>query len=285
MRRLFSRGLSCVAWAILVAAVGCSGSAGPGLLPDEKLPKIDEATQFTVDDGRTIVASPKGWVRAPKSKDYLVRYQRAGKKPYPTVTVTVADPPSGIKSVGKGDHAAFVEAMAASLAERFTKEGKSSLTIPPTAVQLGDHFAVAWAAPGRSKSGKANESRFNYSLMLDGRLYNVEACGLRNKLGPDGILAAKAVASAISATVTAEPEPAETEPAENADAKKDDEKKDDEKADASKDKDDAAKDKSDGKKTDAEQSKPDAEEAKSDDEPAKDKPAKESKDKKPAKKS
>ncbi len=206
--------------AILVAAAGfgCSKPEGPGMLPNEKLPPIDLDTALSVDEGRVAVASPKGWHRAPRSKEYLVRYQRGVKKAYPAVTVTVADPPAGITSVGKDGHAAFLEAMTAQLAERFTKDGKSTLTRGPTAVELGDHFGVAWAAPGRTKNGSATESidRLSYAVVFNGRLYTVEARGLRGKLDAEGILAAKAVARGLAAPKPAAPvEPAEpTEPAE-----------------------------------------------------------------------
>lgn len=208
--------LASAAILVVAAGFGCSKPAGPGMLAEEKLPSIDPDTVLSVDEGRVAVASPKGWYRAPRSKDHLVRYHRAAKKPYPAVTVTVADPPDGIVSVAKDGHAAFLEAMTATLAERFTKEGKSTLTQGPTAVGLGDHFGVAWAAPGRTKNGGATESidRFSYAVVFNGRLYTVEARALRGKLDAEGILAAKAVASGL-----AEPKPAATvEPAEPAPA-------------------------------------------------------------------
>jgi|688.fasta_scaffold322935_3 hypothetical protein len=203
--------------AILVAAAGfgCSKPEGPGMLANEKLPPIDLDTALSVDEGRVAVVSPKGWHRAPRSKEYLVRYQRGVKKAYPAVTVTVEDPPTGITSVGKDGHAAFLEAMTSKLAERFTKDGKSTLTRGPKAVDLGDHFGVAWAAPGRTKNGGATESidRLSYAVVFNGRLYTVEARGLRGKLDAEGILAAKAVARGLATPKPAAPaEPAEPAP-------------------------------------------------------------------------
>lgn len=193
--------------AILVASIGigCSNPTGPGMRPSETLPPVDLDTAVTVDEGRVAVASPKGWYRAPRSKEYLVRYQRGMKKPYPAVTVTASDPPTGIEAVGKDAHAAFLEAMAAQLAERFTKDGTSTLTRGPTAVALGDHFGVAWAAPDRMKTGGATESidLLGYAVVLNGRLYTVEARGLRGKLDAEGILAAKAVACSLAEPKTA----------------------------------------------------------------------------------
>ena len=206
--------------AMFVAAlgIGCSGGAGPGMLPNEKLPPVDLDTALSVDEGRVAVASPKGWSRSPRSKEYLVRYQRGAKKPYPAVTVTVDDPPEGITAVAKDGHAAFLEAMTTKLAERFTKDGKSTLTRGPTAVDLGDHFGVAWAAPGRTKNGNVTESidRLSYAVVFNGRLYTVEARGLRGKLDAEGILAAKAVARSLATPKPAAPvEPVEpTEPTE-----------------------------------------------------------------------
>ncbi len=190
---------------VMAAGLGCSKPEGPGMLANETLPPVDLNTALSVDEGRVAVASPKGWHRAPRSKEYLVRYQRGIKKAYPAVTVTVSDPPAGIESVGKDGHAAFLEAMAAQLAERFTKDGTSTLRRGPTAVALGDHFGVAWAAPGRTKTGGATESIdcLSYAVVFNGRLYTVEASGLRGKLDAEGILAAKAVARSLS-----EPKPA-----------------------------------------------------------------------------
>ena len=208
---------SSAAIVVMVAGVGCSKPAGPGMLPNETLPPIDPDTALSVDEGRVAVASPKGWHRAPRSKDCLVRYQRGIKKPYPAVTVTASDPPAGIESVGKDGEAAFLEAMASQLAERFTKDGKSTLTRGPTAVVLGDHFGVAWAAPGRTKTGGVTESIdcLSYAVVLNGRLYTVEASGLRGKLDAEGILAAKAVARGLAVPKPAAPaEPVPTKPSE-----------------------------------------------------------------------
>lgn len=190
---------------VMAAGLGCSKPEGPGMLPNEKLPQVDLDTAVSVDEGRVVVASPKGWHRAPRSKDYLVRYQRGIKKAYPAVTVTASDPPAGIDSVGKESHAAFLEAMSTQLAERFTKDGTSTLRRGPTAVVVGDHFGVAWAAPGRAKTGGATESIdcLSYAVVLNGRLYTVEARGLRGKLDAEGILSAKAVARSLAGPKTA----------------------------------------------------------------------------------
>lgn len=193
-------------------ATGCSGSGGPGMSANEPLPPVDAGTALPVDEGRVAVATPKGWIRASRSNDYLVRYQQGVKKPYPAVTVTVSDTPEGIASVGKDGHEAFVEAMTAKLTERFTKDGKSLLTRGPTPVVLGEHHGIAWAAPGRTKSGNATEAidRLSYAIVMNGRLYTVEARGLRGKLDAEGILAAKAVASALAVPKPAAPvEPSE----------------------------------------------------------------------------
>lgn len=212
-RTLLVSSPSMVLGPVLVAlAAGCSGSGGPGMSANEPLPPVDVGTALPVDEGRVAVATPKGWIRASRSNDYLVLYQRAVKKPYPAVTVTVSDPPDGIASVGQDGHAAFVEAMTAKLTERFTKDGKSLLTRGPTPVVLGEHHGIAWAAPGRTKNGNATEAidRLSYAVVMNGRLYTVEARGLRGKLDGEGILAAKAVASALAVPKPAAPvEPSE----------------------------------------------------------------------------
>lgn len=203
--------LACLIGAV---GIGCADkSAGPGFADGEKLPPIEAGSALPVDEGRVAVASPKGWVRASRSKDYLVRYQRAAKKEFPSVTVTVGDAPDGLVAVTPDNQKQFVEAVAGKLAETFTKKGKSTLTVEPRAVRLGDRIGVAWASPGKAGSGTSAKpiDRVTYAVVIDGRQYAVEARGLKGKLEPADKLAAKAVASSLAIPKPSEPQP-EPEP-------------------------------------------------------------------------
>ena len=128
-------------------------------------------------------------------------------KTYPAITVTVADPPEGFAEVTAANHDAFVEAVAASLAESFTADGKSTLVQPPAAVTVGSHLGVAYAAPGRAKVGTVDEpiERSFLAVVVNGRLVTIEVRAAKGKLDDKGRLAAKAVAAAVSPPQPAEP--------------------------------------------------------------------------------
>lgn len=221
-----------LAAALLLVAAGCgsktakkkakkaAGDAPAPVVVEEKLPAINADSALTVDGGRLMVASPQGWARGPRSKDYLVRYTPAAQKTYPSITVTSADPPAGFTEVTPATHADFVQAIAAGLAETFAEDGKSTLVKQPAAVTIGDHLGVAYAAPGRAKVGSTEETidRSFLALVVNGRLVTVEARAAKGKLDDKGRLTAKAVAAAISAPKPAEPPPALEPAAESAPA-------------------------------------------------------------------
>lgn len=211
-----------LAAALLVPAGGCAAkttkkkkakpaagaAAAQAVEPEpEKLPEINRASAITVDQGRLMVASPQGWARGPRSKEYLVRYTPSAQKTYPAITIIAADPPEGFAEVTAANHDAFVEAVAASLAESFTADGKSTLVQPPATVTIGDHLAAAYAGPGRAKMGTVDEpiDRSFLALVVNGRLVTVEVRAAKGKLDDKGRLAAKAVAAAVSLPQTVEP--------------------------------------------------------------------------------
>ncbi|MEI8070307.1 MAG: hypothetical protein WCI09_01835 [Planctomycetota bacterium] len=168
----------------------------------EKLPVIDADTAIAIDAGRITVASPVGWTRSPKSKDYLVRYQPGAKKTFPSIVVTADDALAGFTEITTENQPQFVEAIATDLAATFSKEGKSSLLKKPTAVSLGSHLGVSWAAPGTAKVGGLSENldRLLYAVVIGGRLYTVEVRAPKGKLDDTGRAAAKAVAIALTAS-------------------------------------------------------------------------------------
>jgi len=211
-----------VAVAVLVVAAGCSGGGtkakraksadAPGRAAEsETLPALDPDTTIVVDDGRIAITSPAGWMRAGRSKDYLLRYKPGAKKTFPAIVVTVAEPPDGFAEVTAANQAAFVERIAADLAESFSTDGKSTLLKKPAAVQIGPHAAVGWTAPGTEKIGSLDEriERASFAVVVGGRMYTVEARGPKGKLDAAARLTAKAVAAGLAVpAVEAPAEPA-----------------------------------------------------------------------------
>lgn len=202
---------------------GCSGSSGPEAGPaaggkpgSAALPGLDPTSRLDLDNGRVSVFSPQGWRRASRSYDYLVRYESKPQLPYPAVVVLAADPPEGFTEVTGENHAAFVEALTAQVAG---PEAKGIIRKPARA-KVGSHHAVSWAAAGEAKLDGTPKKieRDCTAVVVDGRLYTVEAWGLRGKLSDAGRAAARAVASALAVPSLEPAEPLEplvppTEPA------------------------------------------------------------------------
>lgn len=188
----------------LVVGAGCSGNrdaepaaggGGPGAKAVAPL-SVDPASRVDLDGGRVSVFSPPGWRRAPRSYDYLVRYQSTPQLSYPAVVVLAADPPGGITEVTADNHAAFVEAIAASVAEA---EGNGLLR-QPAKTEAGPHHAATWSAAGEAKlDGPPKKiERECTAVVVDGRLYTVEAWAPRGQLTDAGREAARAVAGALA---------------------------------------------------------------------------------------
>jgi hypothetical protein len=189
----------------LLAGCGGGGTAPPAARPAVEaqaaidLPPIDPQSMITVDDDRVSVASPAGWSRAPRSKDCLVRYLPATKGGYPSITVLVGAAPASLTSVTAENHDAFIAAVAADLDATFVHQGTSTLTRRPRGLTLGPHRAVAWTAPGRATVGgmKQEIERDCVALVIDGRMYTVEARAPKGRLDAAGRAAARAVAAAM----------------------------------------------------------------------------------------
>lgn len=217
---------------VLVLAVGCSkapakkaktatGAVATAEAEEEggsEPEGIDPDTAIAVDDGRIEVCSPTGWTRAPQSKDYLVKYIPGRKKTFPSIVVMAADAPEGIDEVDASNQKDLVSAIAASLAETYTKNGKSTLTKKPAAVRLGPHFGVTWAAPAMTKVDGLKESidRASYAVVMGGRMYTIEVRAPKGRLDGEGRAAAKAVAAGLAPPATEEEPAAEEEPATDA---------------------------------------------------------------------
>ena len=192
---------------ILAAQVGCSGSREAPPPAAARSPKlaaaggIDSESRLDLDSGRVSVFSPQGWRRAPRSYDYLVRYQSTPQLPYPAVVVVAADPPEGFAEVTADNHAAFVAAIAAAL-------GKGAVRAPEQA-QAGDHLAATWSTTGEDSldgSPKPIERECT-AVVIDGRLYTVEAWAPRGKLTDLGRAAARAVAAGLAVPALEPTEP------------------------------------------------------------------------------
>lgn len=199
----------------LVAALGgCSGeSAKKPTKPKAKAgvteqpatttdspPAVEPNSGLDLDGKRVRVFSPAGWRRAPKSYDYLVRYQAKPQLAYPSIIVVAADPPEGFAEVTSETHPAFVDAVAKRLAEEFGGDGKPALRRKPAAAKVGAHHAVTWSAPGEAKLDNIPKpiERECTAVVIDGRLYTVEAWAPVGKLDDKAKAAARAVAAALA---------------------------------------------------------------------------------------
>lgn len=200
--------------ACLVILVGCSGettkkaakpkaAAGSTAQPASASAStlaVDLNTGLDLDGKRVRAFSPAGWRRAPKSYDYLVRYQSTPQLVYPSVIVVAADPPEGFASVTSENHTPFVDALSKRLAEEFGGDGKPALRRQPAAAMIGSHHAVTWSAPGEAKLDNIPKpiERECTAVVIDGRLYTVEAWAPVGKLDDKAKAAARAVAAALA---------------------------------------------------------------------------------------
>lgn len=193
--------------ACLVSLGGCSsgdadpkaGGGGEGKSA-AATPGIDPNSGLDLDSNRVRAFSPAGWRRAPKSYDYLVRYQSTPQLPFPSVVIVAADPPEGFAEVTKANQADFVAAMAARLAGESGGAGQPGLLRPPAAVRVGPHHAAGWSAPGEAKLDGLPKKieRECTAVVVDGRLYTVEAWAPRGKLDEKARAAARAVTAALA---------------------------------------------------------------------------------------
>lgn len=186
-----------------VASAGCGGTkkdgpqaAGGGpAAPDPAAVPIDPDTAITVDAGRISVASPTGWSRAERSKDYIVKYQPGRKKVFPAIIVTAADAPAGLAAVTAENHAEFAAALATRMSNA---EGRAAAT-KPAAVTLGQHFGAAWSMPAAAKAAgtKAAIDQQCYAVIVGERMYTITATAPKGKLDAAAKATARAVAAAI----------------------------------------------------------------------------------------
>jgi len=200
---------------VVVALAGCSGeeppapaveksaAAKPQATPQaaaEKLPAVDPTTAIPIGPDGVRSAAPEGWSRAPRSRSYLVRYRRDPREPFPSITVLDTDLPGDVQEVTADNQPALVEAIAAWLAERFTRDGKSTLRKPPAGVRLGERFAVTWSAPATDKVAGLTKpvDEVSYGVLVGGRLYTVALRAPTGRLTKQADLAARAVAAALS---------------------------------------------------------------------------------------
>lgn len=205
---------------MLLTAAGCTKAKGKKAKPaadggvaeeaaadeGDEPEGIDFDTAITVDEERVEVCSPTGWTRGSQSKDYLVKYIPSRKKTFPSIVVMAADAPDGFAEVDAANQKDLVAAIAASLAETYSKNGKSTLLKKPAALRLGPHFGATWAAPATITVDGMKESidRTSYAVVIGGRMYTVEVRAPKGKLDGEGRAAARAVAAALAPPATAE---------------------------------------------------------------------------------
>jgi hypothetical protein len=161
---------------------------------------VEPNSGLDLDGNRVRVFSPAGWRRAPKSYDYLVRYQSVPQLAYPSVIVVAADAPEGFAKVTSENHKAFVDAVAKRLGEEFGGDGKPALRRKPAAATIGAHHAATWSAPGEAKLDNIPKpiERECTAVVIAGRLYTVEAWAPVGKLDEKAKAAARAVAAALA---------------------------------------------------------------------------------------
>lgn len=212
--------LACsLAGLVLTGAHGCGGKPAKktpgGVTATEKQSAVDPDTALAVDDGRIAVASPMGWTRLPRTKDCLVQYQPGPKKTYPKILVTAEAAPAGFAQVTADNHRDF----AAGIAEGVTAQlGEVKPLKKAAAVKVGPHLGAFWGSPGSAKVNGISEAieRWSYAVVIDGRMYTVEARAPRGKIDDATKAAAKAVAAALappSATTATDEAPADAAPA------------------------------------------------------------------------
>lgn len=105
----------------LMALGGCRGAANQG---DQKTPEVPRLVSGRLpelgdylpplDDGRLELAPPKDWVVAPRSSEYIVRFQAEAGSTYPSVLVE-ANPSERFKTVTPENLEAFAKSVAAEL--------------------------------------------------------------------------------------------------------------------------------------------------------------------------
>ncbi len=179
---------------------GKSGATAPSTAAPATPSGIDTNTGLDLDGNRVRAFSPTGWRRAPKSYDYLVRYQSTPQLAYPSVIIVAADPPAGFGEVTNENQKSFVDAVALRLADEFGGEGKPALLRKPTAVTAGPHHAVIWSAPGEAKLDNLPKKieKECTAVVIDGRMYTVEVWAPAGKLDDKAKAAARAVAAALA---------------------------------------------------------------------------------------
>lgn len=197
--RLLACGLVCLMFA---SAAGCGSkptkkAKSGGGTAGEKLPTVDLDTALAVDDGRIAVASPTGWTRLPRTKDCLVKYQPGPKKTYPKILVTAEAAPAEFAEVTADNHQAFAAGIAEGVAASL---GKAKPLKKAAAVKVGPHLGAFWGSPGSAKVDGISEpiERWNYAVVIGGRMYTVEARAPKGKIDDAGKAAAKAVAAALA---------------------------------------------------------------------------------------
>lgn len=179
------------------AATAESGSSIPSV---DVGPGVDKHTGLDIDEKRVRAFSPMEWRRAPKSPNYLVRYQSKAQLAYPTVIVIADDPPEGFSEVTKANHEKFAEVLAAKVAAPGAGDGKATKSKKPIVAMVGAHYGVTWSASGEAKLDNIPKEieRDCTAVVVGGRMYTVEAWAPVGKLDKKAKAAGHAVAAALA---------------------------------------------------------------------------------------
>jgi len=158
---------------LLGCGLGCGDSpsgpppTSPAAVVPEKLPELDEPFG-PLDGDRLNVPPPKGWYIAPRSSDYVVRFQADMAIGYPMIVVTAEDF-TQTRNVDKGNVGQFVE----QIAEALKADPKvSKLAAPVKPVELAGRQYVTHHR--RAKVKHKIIERVFFETVVAGRKYAIE---------------------------------------------------------------------------------------------------------------
>ena len=179
----------CLTWSLLCA--GCSSEPPPTPTPvpnpttekkepeskvpagrkiklaDLQLPDLGDAVG-PLDGGLITVRGPKGWFRASRSSDYLIKFQNNDNSPLPAVIVTASEE-TNAEDLTPNNLQAFCEILQAKL----DCEGSPTPLVENVGQITGDNFTAAYY----TKLGRIKGLVFNRMMIVmvkNGREYTIE---------------------------------------------------------------------------------------------------------------
>ncbi len=195
---------------LLACVLGCGDlqpeptPTAPAVVAPDKLPELDEPFG-PLDENRLNVPPPKGWHIAPRSSDYVVRFQASRTIGFPTIVVTAEDF-TQTRNIDKGNVSQFVGHITVAL-KADPKVLKLAAPVEP--IELAGRQFITYHR--RAKVEHKIIERLFFETVVVGRKVTVELqtyTGTVDKYRPYVM----AVAGAIEFLETDTPEPAEKTP-------------------------------------------------------------------------